>query len=48
MSEENKNRIKDKGKQKNKLKYDTKPNKDVEFSQETEALNLSQSRHKKE
>lgn len=48
MSEENKNRNKDKGKQKNNIKYDPKAKYDVEFSQKTEALDLSQSRHKKE
>ncbi|MDY0409042.1 hypothetical protein [Paracerasibacillus soli] len=41
MSEENKNRRRDKGKQKNIAnKYDTSPKHDVEISEESEFLNL--------
>ncbi len=35
MSEENKNRGKDKNKQRNVIKYNTEPKNDVEFANET-------------
>ncbi|GGN63330.1 MULTISPECIES: hypothetical protein [Oceanobacillus] len=47
MSEENKNRNKDKGKQRNVRKYDTKPKRDVEIAEDTEFLNLDQKRNKR-
>lgn len=51
MSEENKNRNKDKGNQKNVInKYDTRPKserlKDVEIAEDTEFLNLEGKRNK--
>ncbi|MFA1819815.1 hypothetical protein ACDX78_06400 [Virgibacillus oceani] len=50
MSEENKNKNKDKGRQRNVRKYDTEPNrdKDVEFSEESEFLNLDNKKNKRE
>lgn len=48
MSEENKNRNKDKGKQRNVRKYDTLPKHDVEIAEDTEFLNLDQKRNKRE
>lgn len=45
MSEENKN--KNKGKQRNALKYDTKPKDDVEFARESEFLNLDGKKNKR-
>jgi len=47
MSEENKNKNKDKGKQRNALKYDTKPKNDVEFASESEFLNLDGKKNKR-
>ncbi|GFZ85667.1 hypothetical protein GCM10010978_27180 [Compostibacillus humi] len=47
MSEENKNRNKDKGKQRNVRKYDTEPKRDVEFSEESEFLNLDNKKNKR-
>ncbi|WP_164216017.1 hypothetical protein [Virgibacillus sp. YIM 98842] len=49
MSEENKNKNKDKGRQRNVLKYDTEPkrNKDAEFSEESEFLNLDNKKNKR-
>jgi hypothetical protein len=50
MSEENKNRNKDKGKQRNAgIKYNTAPkrNDDVEFASESEFLNLNGKRNKR-
>ena len=50
MSEENKNRNKDKGKQKNVLKYDTTPKRnqrDTEFAQDSEFLNLNNKKNKR-
>lgn len=47
MSEENKNRNKDKGKQRNVRKYDTSPKHEEEFAAETEFLNLDQKKNKR-
>ncbi|WP_170140752.1 hypothetical protein [Oceanobacillus arenosus] len=50
MSEENKNRNKDKGRQKNHgLKYDTSPKRDVEIASENESefLNLDNKKNKR-
>ncbi|MBE1553194.1 hypothetical protein [Sporosarcina limicola] len=47
MSVENKNKNKDKGKQRNALKYDTKPKNDVEFASESEFLNLDGKKNKR-
>lgn len=47
MSEENKNRNKDKGKQRNVRKYDTKPERDTEIAKESEFLNLDQKKNKR-
>lgn len=48
MSEENKNRGKDKGKQRNVIKYNTKPrNNDTEFSKDSEFLNLDNKKNKR-
>ncbi|MFD1609438.1 hypothetical protein [Oceanobacillus luteolus] len=47
MSEENKNREKDKGKQRNVRKYDTRPKRDVEIAEDTEFLNLDQKKNKR-
>jgi len=49
MSEENKNRNKDKGKQQNVMpKYDTAPkNKEVEFASESEFLNINGKKNKR-
>lgn len=47
MSEENKNRNKDKGKQRNVRKYDTRPKHDVEIAEDKEFLNLDQKRNKR-
>lgn len=47
MSEENKNREKDKGKQRNVRKYDTSPKQDVEIAEETEFLNVNGKRNKR-
>jgi len=54
LSEQNKNRNKDKGKQKNIMpKYDTRPkrgkisNNDVEISEESEFLNIDGKRNKR-
>lgn len=50
MSEENKNKNKDKGRQRNALKYDTEPERnreDIEFSEDTEFLNLNGKRNKR-
>lgn len=47
MSEENKNRNKDKGKQRNVRKYDTTPKRDTEIAKETEFLNLDQKKNKR-
>lgn len=47
MSEENKNRNKDKGKQRNVIKYDTKPKNDVEFASDREFLNLDNKKNKR-
>lgn len=50
MSEENKNRNKDKGKQRNVLKYDTTPKRnkrDAEFAQDSEFLNLNNKKNKR-
>lgn len=50
MSEENKNRNKDKGRQRNiQNKYDTTPKqeRDMEISEETEFLNLDQKKNKR-
>lgn len=53
MSEQNKNRNKDKGKQRNIMpKYDTRPKRDqntedVEISEETEFLNLDGKQNKR-
>ncbi|GEM_PF-3167934 len=51
MSEENKNRNKDKGRQRNiQNKYDTTPKqeRDIEFAEESEFLNLDQKKNKRE
>ncbi|MFC4022222.1 hypothetical protein ACFOUV_00155 [Oceanobacillus longus] len=50
MSEENKNRNKDKGRQRNVLKYDTTPKRkkeDTEFAQDSEFLNLDNKKNKR-
>ncbi|WP_197482174.1 hypothetical protein [Oceanobacillus sp. Castelsardo] len=50
MSEENKNKNKDKGRQRNVIKYNTEPNReneDVEFSEESEFLNLNGKKNKR-
>ena len=47
MSEENKNKNKDKGNQRNALKYDTKPKNDVEFASESEFLNVNGKKNKR-
>lgn len=47
MSEENKNRNKDKGKQRNVIKYDTTPKRDVEIADESEFLNLDKKKNKR-
>ncbi len=50
MSEENKNRNKDKGKQRNVRKYNTEPKwrkNDTEISEETEFLNLDGKKNKR-
>ncbi|WP_205317673.1 hypothetical protein [Oceanobacillus zhaokaii] len=48
MSEENKNRNKDKGRQKNHgIKYDTSPKRDVEIASESEFLNLDNKKNKR-
>ncbi|WP_240375236.1 hypothetical protein [Bacillus piscicola] len=50
MSEQNKNRNKDKGKQKNVIKYDTEPKhekNDVEIAKDTEFLNLDGKKNKR-
>lgn len=52
MSEENKNRNKDKGRQKNVLKYNTEPKKDraddTEFAEDSEFLNINGKETKEE
>jgi hypothetical protein len=48
MSEENKNRGKDKNKQRNVIKYNTEPkNDDVEFASDREYLNLRNKKNKR-
>ncbi|MHA6252277.1 hypothetical protein [Oceanobacillus sp. CAU 1775] len=50
MSEENKNRNKDKGKQRNVIKYDTTPKRykrETEIAKDTEFLNLDQKKNKR-
>lgn len=47
MSEENKNRNKDKGKQRNVIKYDTRPKHDVEVASESEFVNLHGKKNKR-
>ncbi|MFC5590475.1 hypothetical protein ACFPRA_16335 [Sporosarcina soli] len=49
MSEDNKNRNKDKGNQRNVMpKYDTAPkNEEVEFAEESEFLNINGKRNKR-
>jgi len=47
MSEENKNRGKDKNKQRNVIKYNTKPKDDVEFSNDSEFLNINGKKNKR-
>ncbi|HLR70558.1 MAG TPA: hypothetical protein VK085_03910 [Pseudogracilibacillus sp.] len=48
MSEENKNRNKDKGKQKNiARKYDTSPKHNVEVAEESEYVNLDGKKNKR-
>ncbi|MGY0694058.1 hypothetical protein ACW2QC_14970 [Virgibacillus sp. FSP13] len=51
MSEQNKNRNKDKGRQRNVIKYDTTPkrerNNDVEIAEDTEFLNLDNKKNKR-
>lgn len=48
MSEENKNRNKDKGKQKNVIKYDTTPkNQTEEMAREYEFVNLDNKENKR-
>ena len=46
MSEENKNRGKDKNKQRNVIKHNTKPKDDVEFSSDSEFLNINGKKNK--
>ncbi|RPF50056.1 hypothetical protein [Aquisalibacillus elongatus] len=51
MSEENKNRNKDKGRQRNVRKYNTEPKRnnsaDTEFAEDSEFLNLEGKRNKR-
>ncbi len=51
MSEQNKNRNKDKGNQRNVIKYDTTPKRersnDVEIAEDTEFLNLDNKKNKR-
>jgi len=48
MSEENKNRNKDKGRLNNHgIKYDTTPKRDVEIAEESEFLNLDNKKNKR-
>ncbi|WP_175631923.1 hypothetical protein [Virgibacillus siamensis] len=48
MSEQNKNRNKDKGKQRNVIKYDTSPKRHKEeFAEDREFLNLDNKRNKR-
>lgn len=48
MSEQNKNRNKDKGRQKNHgIKYDTSPKNDVEIAEESEFVNLDNKKRKR-
>ncbi|MGP4108676.1 hypothetical protein [Virgibacillus sp. L01] len=51
MSEQNKNRNRDTGKQQNVLKYDTEPKRekkdDTEIADDTEFLNLDNKRNKR-
>lgn len=50
MSEENKNRNKDKGNQRNVIKYNTEPQQDrndAEIADDTEFLNLDNKRNKR-
>ncbi|MFD2045399.1 hypothetical protein ACFSTA_17075 [Ornithinibacillus salinisoli] len=50
MSEENKNKNKDKGNQRNVIKYNTEPEhgkEDVEFARESEYLNLDGKKNKR-
>lgn len=48
MSEENKNRNKDKGKQRNiARKYDTSPKQDVEIAEESEFVNIHGKKNKR-
>ncbi len=48
MSEENKNRNRDTGKQRNiAKKYDTSPKRDVEISEESEFVNLDGKKNKR-
>ncbi|UJL47649.1 hypothetical protein KFZ58_07240 [Virgibacillus sp. NKC19-16] len=50
MSEQNKNRNKDKGNQRNVIKYDTSPKNeknDAEFAGDSEFLNLDNKRNKR-
>lgn len=48
MSEQNKNRNKDKGRQQNiQNKYETNPKHDVEIAKETEFLNLDKKKNKR-
>lgn len=48
MSEQNKNRNKDKGRQKNHgIKYDTSPKHEVELAEESEFLNLENKKNKR-
>lgn len=47
MSGENKNRNKDKGKQRNVIKYNTEPKNDVEMASESEFLNLDNKKNKR-
>ncbi|WP_197046753.1 hypothetical protein [Oceanobacillus salinisoli] len=52
MSEQNKNRNKDKGRQRNVLKYNTEPehgrkHDDAEFAEESEYLNINGKKNKR-
>ncbi|GAB3059686.1 hypothetical protein [Virgibacillus ainsalahensis] len=50
MSEQNKNRNKDKGRQRNVIKYDTTPKNeknDTEFASDSEFLNLDNKKNKR-
>lgn len=47
MSEENKNRNKDKGKQRNVRKYDTRPKQDVEIALDSEFVSIKGRRNKR-